>query len=101
MDAMYFRDHIMDELEGACDYIKRAIELKAMDLQMSKTLVDMSAAELSHANSLYEMFGKYYAKITSVYKEAPAFLEETKNFLGEEFPEKSAKILHMHEMYKK
>lgn len=101
MDATYFRDHIVDELEGACDYIKKAIELKAMDSAMSKTLVDMSAAELNHATNLYDMFGKYYTKVTGVYKEAPAYLSEIKNFLGEEFPEKSAKILLMHEMYKK
>ena len=101
MDAKYFKDHIVEELDGACDYIKRAIELKAMDPAMSKTLMEMSAAELDHASKLKGMFDSYYKKVTGVYKETPAYLEEIKNFLGEKFPDKSAKILLMHEMYKK
>lgn len=101
MDARYFKDHICEELDGACDYIKKAIELKAMDANMSKIFVEMSAAELNHATQLYKMFGEYYAKVTGAYKEEPVYLVEIKNFLGEKFPEKSAKILHMHEMYKK
>ena len=101
MDAHYFKEHICEELDGACDYIKKAIELKAMDAAMSKTFADMSAAELNHATQLHKMFGEYYVKVTSVYKEPPDYLVEIQNFLGEKFPEKSAKILHMHEMYKK
>lgn len=101
MNAEYFKEHICEELDGACDYIKKAIELKAMDAAMAKTFVDMSAAELNHANQLHKMFGEYYAKVTGVYKEAPAYLAETKDYIEDIFPEKSAKILLMHEMYKK
>ena len=101
MNAEYFEDHIYEELDGACDYIKKAIELKAMDPVMSKTFVDMSAAELNHATQLHKMFGEYYAKVTGPYKETPGYLAETKSRIEEVFPEKSAKILLMHEMYKK
>lgn len=101
MNAEYFEGHIYEELEGACDYIKKAIELKAMDAAMSKTFVDMSAAELNHATQLHKMFGEYYAKVTGAYKEKPKYLVEVKDRIEEVFPEKSAKILLMHEMYKK
>lgn len=101
MDAAYFEDHIMEELDGACDYIKRAIELKAMDVAMSKTFAEMSAAELNHATSLHKMFGEYYTKVAGVYKEAPAYLVKVKDDIDAVFPEKSANILLMHEMYKK
>ena len=101
MNAEYFKEHICEELDGACDYIKKAIELKAMDVAMSKIFVDMSAAELNHATQLHKMCGEYYAKVTGVYKEAPEYLAETKDFIEDVFPEKSAKILLMHEMYKK
>lgn len=101
MNAEYFEEHIYEELDGACDYIKKAIELKAMDTTMSKTFVDMSAAELNHATQLHKMFGEYYAKVTGAYKETPEYLVEVKDRIEEVFPEKSAKILLMHEMYKK
>ena len=101
MNAEYFEDHIYEELDGACDYIKKAIELKAMDAAMSKTFVDMSAAELNHATQLHKMFGEYYAKVVGPYKEEPEYLVEVKDRIEEVFPNKSAKILHMHEMYKK
>ena len=101
MNAEYFEGHIYEELEGACDYIKKAIELKALDAAMSKIFVDMSAAELNHATQLHKMFGEYYAKVTGAYKEEPEYLVEVKDRIEEVFPEKSAKILLMHEMYKK
>ena len=101
MNAEYFEDHIYEELDGACDYIKKAIELKAMDAAMSKTFVDMSAAELNHATQLHKMFGEYYAKVVGPYKEEPEYLVEVKDRIEEVFPDKSAKILLMHEMYKK
>ena len=101
MDAAYFESHIMEELDGACDYIKRAIELKAMDAAMSKTFAEMSAAELDHANHLHKMFGVYYTKVAGAFKEAPAYLVKVKEDIDAVFPDKSAKILLMHEMYKK
>ena len=101
MDAVYFKDHICEELDGACDYIKKAIELKAMDAAMAKIFMEMSAAELNHATQLHKMFGEYYTKVTGVYKEAPEYLVKIKDRIEEVFPEKSAKVLLMHEMYKK
>ena len=101
MNAEYFEEHIYEELNGACDYIKKAIELKAMDPAMSKIFADMSAAELNHATQLHKMFGEYYAKVVGTYKEEPEYLVKIKDEIEEVFPEKSAKILLMHEMYKK
>lgn len=101
MNAEYLEEHILEELNGACDYIKKAIELKAMDPAMSKTFADMSAAELSHATNLHKMFGEYYAKVVGPYREAPEYLVKIKDYLGKHFPKESAKILLMHEMYKK
>lgn len=45
--------------------------------------------------------GNGWTDDTGAYKEPPDYLVEIQNFLGEKFPEKSAKILLMHEMYKK
>lgn len=101
MHAEYLKEHICEELDGAYGYIKMAIELKAMDPGASKAFAEMSAAELEHAKELYKMFGEYYKKVVEAYKEPPSYLVDIRDCLGESYPEKSAKILMMHEMYKK
>ena len=101
MNAEYFKEHICEELDGACDYIKKAIELKAMDAATAKNFADMSAAELNHATLLHKMFGEYYAKVTVAYKEATEYLVKIKDEIAGIFPDKSARVLLLHEMYKK
>lgn len=50
----YLKDHIVDEVEGAVDYMEKAIERKgtAEGAQFRK----MSEMELEHANALVKMF---------------------------------------------
>ena len=69
MDIEYFVSHIEEELEGAKDYIKRAIEIKPMQAEWAKHLVEMSAQELSHATHLFNMFNEYYQILSQTYKE--------------------------------
>lgn len=101
MDADYFVEQIHDELTGAKDYIKLAIEIKAMNPAWSKTLVDMSAAELNHAISLYKMFEEYFSAFTRAYSEIPDYLRKLKHDLAEYYTSTSAKVKYMHEMYSK
>lgn len=50
----YLKDHIVEEVEGAVDYMEKAIERKgtAEGAQFRK----MSEMELEHANALVKMF---------------------------------------------
>jgi hypothetical protein len=50
----YLKDHIVDEVEGAVDYMEKAIERKGTTegAQFRK----MSEMELEHANALVKMF---------------------------------------------
>lgn len=101
MDISYFKDQIEDELCGAKDYIKRAIETKATNPLWAKQFVEMSAAEITHATSLYNMFNEYYKTITSTYNEIPKYLEETKHEIVEMYTDCIPKIKIMHEMFGK
>lgn len=100
-DAEYFKAQIEDELCGSKDYIKRAIELKPMDVQWSKVFVEMSAAELDHATNLYKLFMDYYEILSKKYSEMPAYIDEIKSDIIDMYSEKSMLIKNMHEMYKK
>ena len=101
MDLEYFKSHIKEELEGAKDYIKRAIEIKPMDASWSKLFVDMSAAELQHATNLYNMANQYANEILKgSYKTLPTYVSDLWNEISDMYMECSATIKMMHEMYK-
>ena len=100
MNVHYFKEHIPDELHGAKDYIKQAIEIKAMSPAWAKSFAEMSANELEHANNLYKMFQEYYAKISGSFSEMPKYIEEAKEEIDEEYVECSATIKYLHDMFK-
>ena len=99
MNQVYLKERVQDELEGAKDYIKRAIEIKAMDPNWGKMLYNMSVEELQHATNFYNMFSEYYQKVTSAYKEPPKYLEDCMDEVTEMYVECLATIKKMQEMY--
>ncbi len=98
MDANYFKNQICDELDGAKCYIKKAIELKPMAPAWTKMLVEMSAAELKHAEYLYKMFGEYYQQMSNTYTEVPKYIQDIRTEVTEMYVDEVAKIKLMHEM---
>lgn len=99
MDAKYFKEQIADELQGARCYIKKAIELKPMVPAWSKMLVEMSAAELKHADNLYKMFTEYYQKISETYNEVPKYIDDARNEIVDMYTEEKVAVQAMHTMY--
>ena len=87
MNQAYLKEHVREELEGAKDYIMRAIEIKAMDPSWGKMLYNMSV--------------EYFNKVSSAYKEPPKYLEDCMNEITEMYTECFATIKKMHEMYSK
>lgn len=52
----YLRDHIMEELEGAKDYMTKAIELKENYPSWAKKFYKMAMMEVEHANCMNNIF---------------------------------------------
>ena len=101
MNAEYFENHICEELDGAKEYIKKAIELRPMAQTWSKTLADMSLVELNHATSLYKMFGEYYKKIGESYKEIPSYIVDINDRINDKYSDMYVEIKLLHDMYSK
>ena len=101
MDVQYLKEHICEEIDGAKDYIKRAIEIKPMNPVWSKTLVNMSSMELDHATNLRKMFDEYYNKLSSSYETMPDYMIEAKECVDEVCTEEYAKVRYLHELYSK
>ena len=52
----YLKDHIIEELEGAKDYMMKAVEYRITKPEWSKKFYKMSEMEAEHANCLSKMF---------------------------------------------
>ena len=50
----YLKDHIVDEIDGAMDYMEKAIEYK--NSPMGGKFYKMAEMELEHANCMTKMF---------------------------------------------
>ena len=101
MDLYFFKDKIIDELEGAECYAKTALEFKAMSTSFAKSFLDMSATELQHAQTLYHLFDDYYKTISKPYEELPQEWIDVKDAIIEAYGDMSVKIKAMHELYNK
>ena len=52
----YLSKHIHEEIEGAMDYMTKALEWKAKNTDIAHKFYKMSEMELEHANCLTKMF---------------------------------------------
>lgn len=62
MTARYFKDQICEELDGACDYLKKALDSFVQHPEWAEHFRDMADMEQEHATTLYKMFMEMYAK---------------------------------------
>lgn len=101
MDMEYFKKQIKEELEGAKEYAKRAIEIKPMNVSWGKTLVAMANAEIDHATKLNSMMQELYSIMKGAYSEMPEYVDKTYHEAVEIFSEGSVKVKYILDMYTK
>jgi hypothetical protein len=54
---IYLKDHIIDEINGAIEYMQKAVENKGA--MCGETFMQMAKMETEHASALYKMFQKH------------------------------------------
>lgn len=96
MDILYYNNQIKDELDGACDYIQRAIDCKETNSDRASTFAKMSEMELDHASELLNMFKEDYSKEAT----SDSIYYQIKQLLLDMYAESYAKVKHMQELYK-
>lgn len=105
MTISSFRAEICEELDDACKYIKKALEIKTEYSDWAKRYVDRSAVELNHATESFKMFEEYYDSVAKNFSEnekaAMPWLRETKEEIVELYTEKYSKVKTMHELFNK
>ena len=100
-DLQYYADKVIDEIDDACDYIKHAIELKAMTVEFSKHFLDMAQQELMHAEKFKTMFCELYETTKKANDCEAGYMQEmyveVMHYWLEEYP----KVKVLIDMYKK
>lgn len=91
----YLKDHIKEEIEGAKDYMTKAMSLKNSNPDMSWTFYHMAQAELEHANCLTKMISKIGKPESMTDAEHSTILKEVINAYSTSMGE----IEHMKKLY--
>ena len=101
MDAYYFKNQIIEELDGAKEYIVKAQECKTDGLyDWAADFVDMSKKELEHAAKLFAMFNDYYKQFDDR-PDLRSYMAPFREELITDYMRYSSQIRYMHEMYGK
>lgn len=94
-------DMIDEELSGAENYIRKALDYKEKDKELAELFYRLSGDEMTHVDALH----KQVAEIIMDYKrkngEPPAVMEALYEYLHKRHMAKAEKITNMQNMYKK
>ena len=92
-------EQIADELDGAKDYMEKALEYKASgNTGRYNGYKDMSVAELGHAMRLHEYAVQDIEQLKTVYPTIPVDMQDKWDHAHAEFVEKTAWIKQMQAM---
>ena len=90
---------ITDELDGAKEYIEKALECKAAgNSERYNGYKDMSIAELGHATRLHQYAVQDIEQLKTVYPDIPQEMMDKWERAHKEFVEKTAWIKQMQSM---
>lgn len=96
----YLHNQLCDELHGAHEYIKLAIELKATKPRWAMMYYDMANTELSHADNIKQMMEDQYNELVSTYGDnMPEYISTAKREAMEKYTSKYPIIKTMMDMY--
>lgn len=96
MTLQYFKSQICEELKGARDYMKMAVQKEATNPGWAAKFYDMSVMELSHASTLFKMAEEYYASLDE--KEQKSHLA-IYNCIVNVYTEDTAKVKYMQQLF--
>ncbi len=101
MNMNYYMDHIKEELDGALEYVNTALELKGSKPSWSKMFLEMSAAELQHAEYLNKMCEENYETVRNAYKMVPSGIRAKYDDISACYKSMSEEIKLLHAEYNK
>lgn len=104
MDILYYNNQVKEELDGAFDYIKKAILLKKDRPTWAESYKKMSQTELDHASTLMKIFEEDYKACVADMEakgHTPIYLNDCRKSIMDMYQEFSSKVNYLHEVYSK
>ena len=101
MNILYYNNQVKEELDGAMEYIKKAILLKKEHLNWAQMYQKMSMTELEHASTLMKIFEEDYKAETTGMNPIPSYLCDIRKSIMDMYQEFASKVNYMHELYNK
>ena len=93
-------DMIEDEIEGACEYVKKALEYKDEHRELADTLYNISTEEMDHITRLHNAVVKEINAYRKEHGEPPGAMMAVYEYLHRKHIDKVAEIKRYQEMYK-
>lgn len=94
-------EHIEDELNDACTYVKLALEYKATDPDMAKLFYSLSNEEMNHMNLLHNSVVTHIENYKRTRGEPPTDMTAVYEYVHKRDIEKAEKIAALQAMFKK
>ena len=92
-------DMIEDELEGACEYVRKALELKDEDRSLADTLYQLSQEEMGHMKILHEQVVRKIEEYRKAKGEPPSTMMAVYEYLHGKHIDKANSIEVYQKMY--
>lgn len=93
-------DMIEDEIDGAEEYAKKAVELKAEHRKLADTLYELATEEMGHINRLHAEVVRLIEDYRKDKGEPPIAMMAVYDYLHKRHIDKVAEIKRYQEMYK-
>lgn len=91
----YLSKHIHEEIEGAIDYLTKALEFKSKNPEIAMKFYKMSDMEVEHANCLTKMF----SKMDKPDDMSDSEFSEAQKSIIEDYSQSMTKIGHMKKLF--
>jgi ferritin len=101
MDICYYNSQLKDELDGAMEYVQRAMHCKKDYPNWASMYMKMATAELDHASMLIKIFEEDYKLSTDEMDEIPQCIEDVRTTLLDMYAEFATKVKYLQEMYER
>lgn len=94
-------EHIEDELDDACTYIKLALEYKDTDPETAALFYKLSQEEMTHMDALHKRVVACIEKYKQTKGEPPEGMKALYDFVHKKEIEKAEKVTILQNMFKK
>ncbi len=101
MDICYYNTQLKDELDGAMDYLYKAMHCKKNHPNWAAIYIKMSSAELEHAANIIKIFEEDYKLSTADMETIPQCIVDVRTTLLDMYAEFSAKTKYLQETYER